>query len=66
MLAYIYERVDAVGEPLHLHNVRFDTTSAGIGVNDERASAGNGSEDNEMELIIMSKREVLSAGKYSL
>jgi len=28
-----------VGEPLHLHNVRFDAAPAGISVNQEKGSA---------------------------
>jgi hypothetical protein len=32
--------VNAVGEPLHLHNVRFDATPAGIGVNNGNALDG--------------------------
>lgn len=39
-LADIYERVNARSELLHLHNIRFNATPAGISVNNEKASTG--------------------------
>ena len=49
------EQADTVGEPLHLHNVRFYATPAGIRVNNEKRSV----EVNwwwAIKLIMMSRR----------